>query len=45
MAESGHPLVDLRGQRDLVVGLANEHTIAAGRATSFVAAAASWKET
>ena len=33
-AQTG-PLVDLRGKRGLVVGIANEHSIAAGCATAF----------
>ncbi len=40
MAEITQPLVDLRGRRGLVVGIANEHSIAAGCARSFVAAGA-----
>ena len=35
-----HPLVDLRGKRGLVVGIANEHSIAAGCAETFTRAGA-----
>jgi enoyl-[acyl-carrier protein] reductase I len=40
MAEIAHPLVDLRGRRGLVVGVANAHSIAAGCAAACVAAGA-----
>ncbi|SDS51561.1 enoyl-ACP reductase FabI [Bradyrhizobium canariense] len=35
-----HPLVDLRGKRGLVIGIANEHSIAAGCAEAFTRAGA-----
>ncbi len=40
MAEIARPLVDLRGRRGLVVGIANDHSIAAGCAASCAAAGA-----
>jgi enoyl-[acyl-carrier protein] reductase I len=37
---AARPIIDLRGKRGLVVGIANEHSIAAGCATQFAAAGA-----
>ena len=34
------PLIDLRGRRGLIVGIANEHSIATGCARAFTAAGA-----
>lgn len=40
MTHERHPVIDLSGKRGLVVGIANEHSIAAGCASAFAAAGA-----